>query len=183
MNHFPPDALAIDEPILEKGFEWVDGQAVEKRPMGAQSSYVKRRLMTLLGGFVDQHDLGFVLESDCGYKIFAKKPRQVRKPDVSYIAKGRLPGDKLPEGDMTTPPDLAVEVISPHDIAQDIELRIGELHSAGIRLLWIIYPPTRSAWILRQDGTAARLTEGQELSGEDVVPGFRVTLSTLFQGL
>ena len=122
-------------------------------------------------------DLGFVVDSECGYKIFAKKPRQIRKPDVSFIAKGRLPDDILPEGDMTIPPDLAVEVISPNDIAQDIERRISDLHSAGVRLLWIVYPVTRSVWILRKDGSGARLTEDQDLSGEDVVPGFTLRIA------
>jgi Uma2 family endonuclease len=182
MSLNPTEMLMEDPPNLEKGFEWVDGQAVEK-PMGAQSSHVNRRLSTRLGAYVDDNDLGFVVDSECGFRIFPKKPRQIRKPDMSYIAKGRLPNNKLPEGDVTIAPDLAVEVISPNDVAQEIELRISDLHSAGIRLLWIVYPNTRTIWVLRKDGSAVRLTEDQELTGEDVVAGFRVPVATLFQGL
>jgi Uma2 family endonuclease len=182
MNLNPFDVLPQAEPDLEKGFEWVDDRAVAK-PMGTRASEVAGVLFLELGNHVRTHKPGHAFLSECAYQIFPLKPRQIRKPDLSFVAKGRLPNEEVPSGNRTIPPDLAVEVISPNDIAEEFEQRVDELMSAGLRLLWVIYPATRSAWVLRKDGADARLTENQELSGEDVVPGFTCKLSTLFQGL
>jgi len=54
---------------------------------------------------------------------------------------------------------------------------------AGVKLLWVLYPITRSVWVVRSDGSAARLTEGKELSGEDVVAGFSCRVAELFEGI
>jgi hypothetical protein len=47
----------------------------------------------------------------------------------------------------------------------------------------VIYPKTRTVHVFRADGTAARLTEGQTLSGENVVPGFSIPVTDLFVSL
>jgi hypothetical protein len=44
----------------------------------------------------------------------------------SFIARGRFPNDRLPRGNSTIPPGLAVEVISLYDLAEDIEQRIAD---------------------------------------------------------
>jgi hypothetical protein len=53
----------------------------------------------------------------------------------------------------------------------------------GVKLIWILYPITRSIWVLRADGSAARLTEDKDLSGENIVPGFTCRIATLFAGI
>jgi Uma2 family endonuclease len=173
----------VDEvPDLDNGFEWIDGQVVEKA-MGAESSRVGTILCRVLDTHATAHNLGPVFNSEAGYRINVGSSRRVRKPDVSFIAQGRLPDNRVPRGNILIAPDLAVEVISPNDIAEDIEQRIADFLSVGTRLFWIIYPATRSVWVLRKDGSGARLTEAQELSGEDVVPGFSCPIATLFAGI
>jgi Uma2 family endonuclease len=182
MNMLPPELLADEEIELEKGFEWVDGHAVEKA-MGLESSLVGGNLITVLGAHVRLNNLGFVFHSEAGYQIPVGSSRRVRKPDVSFVANGRFPDNRPPRGNSRIAPDLAVEVISPNDTSEDIEQRIADFLSVGTRLFWIVYPATRSVWVLRRDGSAARLTEAQELSGEDVVPGFTCPIATLFIGI
>jgi Uma2 family endonuclease len=168
--------------LLDKGFEWVDGQLVEK-PMGAEASVVGGRLLTRLLDHAEANKLGFVFNSECSYQFTVQGKRQVRKPDLSFIARGRLPGDRVPRGNVTIPPDLGVEVVSPNDVAEDLEKRISELFAFGTKLIWVVYPETRTVYVLRSDGTAARLSETQDLSGESVVPGFSCPIANLFIGL
>lgn len=182
MTMIPPALLDADEPRLDKGFEWIDGNAVEK-PMGAESGLVTANLTYSLNLVVRPAGLGYVFNSETGYQIFPGKPKQVRKPDLTFVARGRFPNDVIPRGNVRIPPDLAVEVISPNDIAEDFEERVDELMAAGVRLFWMVYPKTRSVWVLRKDGTANRLGATQDLSGEDVVPGFTCPVATLFDGL
>ena len=102
---------------------------------------------------------------------------------LPYVARGRFPNEEVPEGHIRIFPDLVVEVISPNDLTTDTEERIADYLGAGTRLMWIIHYKTRAAWIFRLDGTGARLTESQSLSGEDVIPGFTCPLATLFTNL
>jgi Uma2 family endonuclease len=210
--------------LVDRGYEFVDGRLVEK-PSGAQSSHVTVRLLTRLEGATKSGGLGFVFTSGCGYQIFKKDPTRVRRPDLSVVARGRLAGDRLPEGNMRIPPDLAVEVISndsaeelearvadylgagtrlmwvvypkarsvwvicavevvsPNDLAEEIAARVVDYLEAGTRLMWVVYPQARSVSVVRPDGRAAWLRGEQELSGEDVIPGFACKVQNLFAEL
>jgi Uma2 family endonuclease len=103
----------------------------------------------------------------------------VRKPDVSFIAAGRLPVRQFVRGHVRIAPDLAVEVVSPNDLYTLLDEKVEEYRDAGVRLIWIINPGTRTAAVYRADGTTVRLSENDELAGEDVLPGFRVRLGDL----
>jgi Uma2 family endonuclease len=107
-------------------------------------------------------------------------PSQVRRPDVSFIRNGRLPGNVMPQGWIKIPPDLAVEVISPNDLVRELEDKLDDYRSVKIPLIWVIHPERRTAWIYRADGSYSHLHENDELSGEDVIPGFRCSLSEIF---
>ncbi len=169
----------LDEPVLERGYEFIDGQAVEK-PMGAQASWVIANLTTVLNIFVRSNKLGYIFESEGSYQIFPAQPRKVRKPDASFVVRGRFPNEKVPSGNIRLYPDLVIEGISPNDHTTDTEERIADFLGAGTKLIWIVHPTVQSVWVFRQDGSAARLTENQSLSGETVVPGFTCPLATLF---
>ena len=51
---------------------------------------------------------------------------------------------------------------------------------AGVALVWVIDPEARTVHIYRRDGSTDWLREDGELSGEDVLPGFRCRLATIF---
>jgi Uma2 family endonuclease len=177
----PASDIVLDQEV-ESGYELIDGQLVEK-PMGMESSIVGATTLRLLGVHVAAQSLGRVIDSDCGYQIFPGRPRQVRKPDGSFMARGRLPGDKPVRGNVTIAPDLAFEVVSPNDLAEEVNAKVVEFLGAGIRLLWVIYPQSRTLHVFRQGGGAALLSAADELSGEDVVPGFRCRVADLFSDL
>jgi Uma2 family endonuclease len=167
----------------EQRYEWINGQLREKPPMGAEANRVATILVSLLNSFVTARRLGLVFSQECGYQIFEGEPKKVRKPDASFIPLGRLPGDRPPRGHVRVRPDLIVEVVSPNDSAEEIEARVDDYLRAGVKLLWVLYPATHAVWVLRADGSAARLSEGKELSGEDVVAGFSCRVAELFEGI
>jgi Uma2 family endonuclease len=171
-RYTPEDLLAMPD---EKNYELVNGQLVE-RHMGAESSEVGGNLYFQLRLFCREHDPGKIWPADNGYQCFPHAPGLVRRPDVSFVKKGRLPGDLSPTGWIRIPPDLAVEVVSPGDSAEELEEKLDDYRRAGIPLVWVIYPRLRIARILRLDGPDVVLSEDDELSGEDVIPGFRCPL-------
>ena len=176
-----PSYTADDLLTLPEGdrFELVDGRLVEK-DMGARSSHVGGELAYLLKVFNHPNPVGWVLPADASYQFLPDRPNLVRKPDVSFIRLGRLANEELPTGHIRLAPDLAVEVVSPNDLYYEVEEKVREYRQAGVRLVWIVAPPSRSVLVRRLDGTIAEVHEGDELSGEDVVPGFRCRVADVF---
>jgi Uma2 family endonuclease len=160
-------------------YELVDGHLVE-RDMGFESSYIGARLARLIGNFCEDHPLGWVLGADCSYQCYPDRPKLVRKPDVSFIRLGRLPGEKPYEGHCLIPPDLAVEVVSPRDLFYEVSQKVEEYLGAGVRLVWVVDPEVQTVLIYRADGSIAGLRADGELDGEDVIPGFRCRVGSLF---
>ena len=171
-RYTPEDLLAMPD---EKNYELVDGRLVE-RNMGSESSEIGGELYFLLRLLCREHDLGKVWPADNGFQCFRHAPGLVRRPDVSFVKKGRLPGEASPKGWVKISPDLAVEVVSPNDLAGELEEKLDDYQKAGVPLVWVIYPEQRKARVFRLDGSAVELGEDDELSGDDIIPGFRCPL-------
>jgi Uma2 family endonuclease len=114
--------------------------------------------------------LGWVFPADAGYQCFPDAPNKVRKPDASFIRRERLPEGPHARGFTRIAPDLAVEVLSPHEYATDVETKLQEYLDAGVQLVWKVNPEARLVTVLRVDGTGNRLREDDELSGENIIP-------------
>jgi Uma2 family endonuclease len=177
--------LATPEELLEKEdgarYELIDGKLVE-RHMGARSSEVAANIIRIIGQYAFEQKLGKVFATDCGYQIFASDPKRVRFPDASFIARGHLPEDKTPDGHVRVPPDLAVEVVSPNDTAEEVEAKRVAFLQAGTRLFWVVFPESRTVHVYRQgNNNALALADADELSGEDVLSGFLCRVAAFFE--
>ena len=178
-HYTPEDLLALPD---YGRFELIDGQLVERK-MGAKSSYAATKLLIRFGSFVESNNLGHVFQADCGYQIFAEEPGRVRFADGSCIRRGKLPEDLVPQGHCHVAPDLVIEAVSPNDTAYEVEDKIAQWLGAGVRLVWVLYPETQRVQVHRDDGTVTKLRSAEQLSGEDVLPGFQCQVAEVFQGL
>ena len=172
------------EPTVEEdrdGCELIDGVWVEKS-MSNAAGVVESNINFFVKTASRANRAGFVFTEQGTYQLFEDRPNRWRKPDVSFVRFGRLPDDKLPSGRMRLAPDLAVEVISPSDSADDVQTKLIEYLRAGVRLVWFAYIPTKTVWAYRPGGTATVYFETDTLPGEDVLPGFAVPVAELFDG-
>lgn len=128
---------------------------LEDRPMGALSSETGAMVIGEFLIFGKGPRPGAVLGADISLAIWPDFPKRLRRSDVAFIYRDRLPGGKSPSGILTIAPDLVVEVVSPRDIAAVLERKIGEYFAGGVKLVWVIYPEERRALVRRADGTAA----------------------------
>jgi Uma2 family endonuclease len=172
----PEDLLRIPD---GDHYELIDGRLREKH-MGAESDEIGGLLLTHFNNFIRQRKLGRAYPSQTGFQCFANKPKQVRMPDTSFVALDRLPDGRSPDGYITVAPDIAVEVISPNETYEEVEAKVADYRSAGVKLIWVISPKSRTVLVRRLDGTCAELDETGTLSGEDVLPGFTCAVSELF---
>lgn len=172
----PEDLLKMPE---GDRYELVNGQLVE-RQMSLPSAYTSGRCLQMLGTHNDPTKAGLVLASDVGYQCFPDDPTRVRRSDASFIRWSRVHGSPPSRGRLRIPPDLAIEVVSPTDLAYEMDAKVDEYLAAGVALVWVINPESRTVTVHRHDGTVARLHEADDLCGEAVLPGFRCRVADLF---
>lgn len=179
----PPDILTPEDVLDlsdESRYELVDGRLVEL-PMSSLSQLVGTRLARLLGNHCEPIGLAYIF-SGCGYTCFPDKPNRMRRPHVSCVRTDRLRFDQVGDGYLSIRPDVAVEVISPNDRVYEFEEKLDDYRAAGIPLVWLVYPPTRRVRVIRPEGPPTELGPDDELTGEDVLPGFRCRVADLFAG-
>jgi Uma2 family endonuclease len=75
----------------------------------------------------------------------------------------------LSDGYAPFAPDLAVEVVSPNDSAEDIEKKVIEYLRYSTRMVWVFYPTTQTVVVDTPQGTQRLDTDGT-LDGGDVLP-------------
>jgi Uma2 family endonuclease len=174
---FTPEDL-LTRPGMEL-FELVDGHPVEKN-MGAESAWIELQLSGRLNSYVNEAGLGWAFPADTGFQCFPHAPRLVRKPDIAFVRRDRLPVP--PRGHVKIAPDLAVEVVSPNDLFGEVLLKVEEYRRAGVPLVWVIDPDSRTIHVYREGAAEATVlrSDDDELSGEDVVPGFVCGVGDLF---
>ncbi len=175
-TYTPEDLLAMPD---GDRYELVNGELVEMN-VSLLSSWVAGRLHKLVSVFNDEKDQGLVWPAEAGGQFLPDSPNTVRKPDVFFVCKNRITPDWQSQAYLRIPPDLLAEVISPNDLAYEVDEKVLEYLRAGVRLIWVINPETRTVRVHRADGSYAWLNEGDILDGENVLPGFRCRVSELF---
>ena len=176
-EYTPEDLLAMSD---GPRYELFKGRLVEKS-MGAKASLIAVAVTYLLGPFARGKRLGLVFGSDCGYQCFATDPKRVVFPDASFIRRGRLPNDEAPDGHVHIPPDMALEVVSPSNLAEQLMQKILDYLQAGVRLIWVVFPRSRTLLVFRSNNSVSRLKPEDELSGEEIIPGFASRVAELFE--
>ncbi|MGA2439342.1 MAG: Uma2 family endonuclease [Tepidisphaeraceae bacterium] len=158
--------------------ELIDGTLVEKT-MGYEESAVAMLIGHILLSFVVPRKLGIVTGEAGMMRILA---RRVRIPDVAFVSFDRLPGRKAPAGPIPDlAPDLAVEVLSDSNTRREMENKLHEYFTAGTKLVWYVDIKTKSVEVYTSPAQITRLTGGDVLGGGEVLPGFEIAVSKLFE--
>lgn len=173
----PEDLLTMPD---GNRFELVNGQLVED-DMSFWSSRVGGELFVRLHNHNSQHSFGWVAPEGTSYQCFPDDASKVRRADVSFIRADRLTADEAREaGHLRVAPDLAVEVVSPNDKTFEVDAKVEDYLDAGVKLVWVINPDRRTVKVHRPGSAIIVLRERDELSADDILPGFRCPISDLF---
>ncbi len=182
--NYPSAGTATEEDVLflddheDTLCELVDGILVRK-PMGFEES----RLAVLLGYYFEDYFTSNPIGISAGEAgMLRLAPGLVRIPDVSVILWDATQGDRIPEGRIPAiAPTLAVEVLSDSNTRSEMAKKLHEYFEAGTRLVWIIDPPTRTAKVYTSPERFQALAETETLDGGNVLPGFTLSIRTLFE--
>lgn len=176
-----PSAAAVGSVKEEPLYEVVNGQKVELAPTSIYSCRVASKLQTRLEVHAEAHRLGIAVTEALFILDPVKDLR--RRPDVAFVSAAKWPLDRpLPEsGDWEMVPNLAVEVVSPNDVAQEIFTKMREYFRLGVQQVWIIFPVDQEIYVYDSPTSPRVLTAADELDGGALLPGLRLPLGSLFQ--
>jgi Uma2 family endonuclease len=123
--------------------------------------------------------LGKVLLGEVG--IYTEKdPDTVRAADAVFISNERLARVKDRRKFLEVPPELIVEVISPKDGWRKVRKKVVEYLACGVQLVWVADPRARTIHAYRPGKDVKVFHEGDDLPGDEVLPGFSVPVARIF---
>lgn len=175
----PDDLLRM--PDQGQGYELVGGELKELN-VSFLSTFVAGRVCTRLSNHVEPKALGWVSPEGTSFRCFPDDETRVRRADTAFHRLDRLTPDQArSEGHCTVVPDLVVEVVSPNDLAYEVEEKREEWLAAGTQLVWLIYPEEQTIHASRPDGTVTLFRRTDTLTADPVLPDFRVPVAELFR--
>lgn len=148
-------------------------------PAGHEHGRIAAEVALSLGVHVKTHKLGRVYAAETGFKL-ASNQDTVRAPDVAFVSEARLQVMSS-TGYIPGPPDLAVEIVSPNDRHSEVEEKVEMWLRYGTRMVVTLNPQTRTATVYQSLEDIRMILADGRLGGADVVPGWALPLSELFE--
>lgn len=137
-------------------YELINGGLTHMTPAGGLHGVVAGRLQGLLFEYLQPHpSLGILGAAATGFHISAE-PDTVRAPEP------------------------VVEVLSPFDTHEQVRQEVTTWLATGTQVVWVVNPTQRTVTAYRSPAEARVLTEADILEAEDVIPGFRCPVRTMF---
>jgi Uma2 family endonuclease len=164
--------------------ELSEGRLIVMSPASWKHGGLASKLDRRVGDFAEENELGMTTGAETGYILFKNPDPEgkdiVRAPDVGFIRAERVP-DELPDrGYVPFAPDLAVEVVSPDDSADEVAQKVAEYLKYGTRLVWVLYAKPKEIKVHAPDQEVKTLKVGDALDGGDVLPGFKMPVRDIF---
>jgi Uma2 family endonuclease len=162
-------------------YEVVNGQRVEKPPMSAKANLIAFTLAHQMQIVAEPNNLGragteiiFLLDAQANLQ---------RRPDAFFLSFERWPANQpIPDTDpWPVVPNLAVEVISPSNLANAVQEKLEEYFQAGVERVWVVYPRWKRIYVYESPTSVRILTAADTLDGGPVLPGFQLPLANLFR--
>jgi len=179
------EKLITGEELLAMGSaahlsELIEGRITYMSPTGFLHGSSESNHAEKLIAFVKKHQLGKVVVGEVGIYI-RRNPDTVRAADVAYISKARYAQQDKAKGYLTVAPELVVEILSPDDRWSEVTQKMREYFSIGVKLIWIADPEARIVYAYRSLTEMREFKATDTLTGDDILPGFSVTVSELFE--
>ena len=171
------DLLRLDSKGV-KG-ELIRGRLSETMSVGGEHGQIVIKLGFLMGSVVIPQRMGRIFGSDAGV-LLERAPDTVREPDVAFISAARLPLTERVTGYYEIVPDIVVEIASPSDSRREVDDKARMWRDYGVPLVWAAYPDTRTIDVHRADGSVITLYEDDILDGGEILPGFAIPVSDIF---
>lgn len=160
--------------------ELICGEVKPLSPAGYEHSRICNNVAFFLSQWARKSERGRVLVGEAGM-VVETKPDTVRGADIAYFSYARVPRGTTFSGFSSTAPELVVEVVGKGQGWGEMVEKAGEYLAMGVDRVWVIDPDTRRVHVFRSDAEPARVSEGETLADEAVLPGFSCRVGEFFE--
>ena len=174
-----PIDLTVAEP--EGLYEVVNGKVVEKPAMGVFETWFASELFGWLQRSPGIQEHGRAL-SEMLFLLDAANDLK-RRPDLAFVSHERWARNRpVPRtAAWEVIPDLAIEIISPTNLACQVIVKVSEYFRCGVRLVWVVYPVAEQVYVYESPTSVRILTRSDRLDLPAILPGFQLPLESLFE--
>lgn len=155
------------------------GELIVMPPTGSDTGNKNADILGQLWLWNRQTQLGQIFDSSSGFHL----PNGAdRSPDVSWIGQDRWDTLTLEEKSGFAPlcPDFVLELRSKHDSLESLQQKMQEYQENGAKLGWLIDRNRKKVEIYRPKKSVEVQNSPNSLSGEDILPGFNLDLSEIW---
>lgn len=172
----------------EGPFEIIDGERIFMSPIVQSHNNASSNLVWALMSWLNPRNLG---------KLYIEAPFVLvynqnwvtgsRVPDMMFVSAVRLEGykDNNPDWEskpLVLVPDLVVEIVSQTDRYSDVDAKVDRYLEDGVKLVWVLDPQRRKVSAHQLNSNRPLMLSGEDvLTGDDVIPGFEITVSKIFE--
>jgi Uma2 family endonuclease len=161
-------------------YELDNGQLVIYPPHGDAHAAVVAAVAAELALQGQRRGLGKVRCGGLGL-ILWRNPDRVIGADVAFLGEEQLPARVSQEDYLETMPALVVEVRDVRDADPEVERKVKDYLTAGVRVVWVADPDARTVTAYRTGQPPQVFRDTDTLTAADVIPGFQVPVANLFQ--
>ena len=160
-------------------YELDNGRLIAMTPPGHVHGKVETRIAAALHEPGEKRGFGEVSSGETGVLLW-RSPDRVVGADVVFIGKDSLPARLTREGYLETIPELIVEVVSKNDTAPYIERKVSDYLRAGVRVVWVADPESRTLTDHRRDAAPRVYAESETVEPPELIQGLRLSLKEVF---
>lgn len=160
--------------------ELVAGQVIDVAPHSVCHGLVAGLVQAILHDYVRAHGCGRVTSSGTGF-LLARNPDTVRAPDIGFVSKASFA--RWREAETTYfpgAPDLAVEVLSPHDAWVEVEAKVQAYLTAGGQAVWVLNPQSETVYVYAAGAETRVRGRDDTLDASPLLPGLVTPVRALF---
>lgn len=167
-------------PEVEPPLEYFDGKVTQKvSPLG-EHGRLQSKFSEMISGFSEPRRLAMAFT-----EIRATFAGASRVPDIGVYRWERIP--RTPKGRVATyfrtPPDIAIEIYSPGQTLQSLEKKCRWFVANGVEIALLVNHRTETVTRYTADGEEQRLSGGDRIDLDRILPGFELTVQELFATL
>ena len=156
------------------------GELIVNPPTGGETGKRNLSISGQLNNWFEANDtLGEAFDSSTGFEL---PNGGNRSPDASWVRQDRwdVLTSKQREGFIPLCPDFVVELRSKTDTLKDLRAKMQEYMDNGAQLGWLIDPKNKRVEVYRLGQGVEVLENPSTLSGEEILPGFTLTLKRIW---
>jgi Uma2 family endonuclease len=170
-------------PEMKQRYSIVDGELVMAASPTPDHQTVVQETFVKLDSFVREHRLGRVFLAPLDI-VIRRDPLRTRQPDLMFISNARryIIGMQVIEGG----PDLVVEVLSPTNTRQELQEKLQDYQTIGVREAWVVSPQARTVEVLKlspEHIERSGLYGLGDLLASHVLPELHLTVNEIFPEL